>query len=780
MYRPLLESEGVFEEWDLASSEYEENDHEDEDTEEEMWNIYNIKESTKLLGNEEKKYSDAEQSTEEKVKYPKSVFFIVGNEFCERFSYYGMKAILILYLHNQLKFSEDTSTVIYHVWAMLCYFTPILGAIIADSWLGRFKTIFYISIIYVLGNAVLSISAVSPIFTDLTIEKVITFLGLLLIALGTGGIKPCVSAFGGDQFVLPQQEKQLTQFFFVFYFSINAGSLLSTFITPILRDDVQCFGDDCYSLAFGVPAILMFIALLILVLGYVARLYKIVPPQGTILKEVSGCIREALRKKRKTHVRKKHWLDHAKEKYGEELVADVKVLLKVLVLYIPLPFFWALFDQQGSRWTFQATRMDGTIGSWTLKPDQMQVVNPLLILLMIPLFDRVVYPLLGYCNLLKRQLPRMFTGGVLAGVAFIVSGCLELQLEQTYPTAISSGHSRVTLINTLPCKVIATPSWADDTISMTQYQYDQSKDISIRSENGMLLNEFKVEVNFTAGNCGNIVGKADPYKIILQEKTAHVVLITADGNATGIVVNVDPPDDIEKSSSGLPKLRMLYNVEVDKIDSQVFLDGDIENYKFNFTNINSTKGFVVSGTEYQEVEPDSYDIFLADKLLGKIDVKLGGVYDFLVQRNLSSDNETYQDIGLFVVTEPNSIHMLWLIPQYFIITASEIMFSITGLEFSFTQAPVSMKSVLQAAWLLTVSFGNLIVVIIAEAKFFERQSMEFFLFAALMFVDMVLFAFLAVRYKYVDEIKAENDSTKEIPKDSGKVNEAFSKDETKL
>nr|XP_053644505.1 peptide transporter family 1-like isoform X2 [Cherax quadricarinatus] len=83
---------------------------------------------------------------------------------------------------------------------------------------------------------------------------------------------------------------------------------------------------------------------------------------------------------------------------------------------------------------------------------------------------------------------------------------------------------------------------------------------------------------------------------------------------------------------------------------------------------------------------------------------------------------------------------MWLIPQYFIITVSEIMFSITGLEFSFTQSPSSMKSVLQAAWLLTVSFGNLIVVIIAEAKFFKSQAMEFFLFAVLMFVDMIIFA----------------------------------------
>jgi solute carrier family 15 oligopeptide transporter 1 len=80
--------------------------------------------------------------------------------------------------------------------------------------------------------------------------------------VGTGGIKPCVAAFGGDQFKLPQQERQLQQFFSVFYFSINAGSLISTFITPILREDVRCLEQNtCYPLAFGVPAALMIIAL---------------------------------------------------------------------------------------------------------------------------------------------------------------------------------------------------------------------------------------------------------------------------------------------------------------------------------------------------------------------------------------------------------------------------------------------------------------------------------------------------------------------------------------
>ena len=199
-----------------------------------------------------------------------------------------------------------------------------------------------------------------------------SFIGLGLIALGTGGIKPCVSAFGGDQFKLPEQERQLQTFFSVFYFSINAGSFISTIVTPILREDVECFGDStCYSLAFGVPAALMAIALVIIVLG--KPLYKMNPPQGNILGKVISSIGYGLGKSITGKGKGEHWMDASKDEYGEELVEDVKSLLGVLLLYIPVPIWWALFDQTGSRWTFQATRMDGTIGATTIKPDQMQV-----------------------------------------------------------------------------------------------------------------------------------------------------------------------------------------------------------------------------------------------------------------------------------------------------------------------------------------------------------------------------------------------------------------------
>lgn len=82
---------------------------------------------------------------------------------------------------------------------------------------------------------------------------------------------------------------------------------------------------------------------------------------------------------------------------------------------------------------------------------------------------------------------------------------------------------------------------------------------------------------------------------------------------------------------------------------------------------------------------------------------------------------TFQWADSVMITPYNSVHILWLVPQYVVITLAEVMFSVTGLEFSFTQAPASMKSVLQSVWLLTVAFGNLIVVLVVEGNILNAQ-----------------------------------------------------------
>lgn len=153
---------------------------------------------------------------------------------------------------------------------MMVYLMGIFGSILSDVWLGKFRTIFYLSFVYVIGSAVVAISAV-PTIWSLSSSKLVLIIGLLLIAIGSGGIKPCVSAFGGDQFKLPEQARQLATFFSLFYFTINTGSIISSSITPLLKANVHCFDqNDCYPLAFGVPAVLMMIAI-----GKILRVFLI-------------------------------------------------------------------------------------------------------------------------------------------------------------------------------------------------------------------------------------------------------------------------------------------------------------------------------------------------------------------------------------------------------------------------------------------------------------------------------------------------------------------------
>ncbi|KAJ8787285.1 hypothetical protein J1605_005871 [Eschrichtius robustus] len=95
--------------------------------------------------------------------YPLSIFFIVINEFCERFSYYGMRAILILYFQRFLGWNDNLGTAIYHTFVALCYMTPVLGALIADSWLGKFKTIVSLSIVYTIGQVVITVSSINDL-----------------------------------------------------------------------------------------------------------------------------------------------------------------------------------------------------------------------------------------------------------------------------------------------------------------------------------------------------------------------------------------------------------------------------------------------------------------------------------------------------------------------------------------------------------------------------------------------------------------------------------------
>eukprot|EP00003_Mantamonas_plastica_P010382 TRINITY_DN19824_c0_g1_i1.p1 TRINITY_DN19824_c0_g1~~TRINITY_DN19824_c0_g1_i1.p1 ORF type:complete len:235 (-),score=47.94 TRINITY_DN19824_c0_g1_i1:25-729(-) len=195
------------------------------------------------------------------TRYPRCVWFITANEMCERFSFYGLRAILVLYFHNFMGYSEDNSITYYHLFIFLSYLWPVLGGYIADAHLGKYKTILYLSVIYCIGTVILSVTAIQGV-TGTPPHWWGFVLGLLLISFGTGGIKPCVSSFGGDQFMgTENDEEDITAFFHIFYFSINTGSFVSILATPLIRNYFS------FAAAFALPAVLLTVSILFFWMG---------------------------------------------------------------------------------------------------------------------------------------------------------------------------------------------------------------------------------------------------------------------------------------------------------------------------------------------------------------------------------------------------------------------------------------------------------------------------------------------------------------------------------
>ncbi|KAM6958228.1 solute carrier family 15 member 1-like [Tautogolabrus adspersus] len=681
--------------------------------------------------------------------YPISIFFIVVNEFCERFSYYGMRAVLVLYFKYFLKWDDDLATTIYHTFVALCYLTPILGAIIADSWLGKFKTIVYLSIVYTLGQIVMAISAIHDI-TDankdgtpdnMTFHVALSMVGLILIALGTGGIKPCVAAFGGDQFQ-DHQEKQRSTFFSIFYLSINAGSLLSTIITPILRAQ-ECgihTQQKCYPLAFGVPAALMVVALIVFIVG--SGMYNKTAPQGNIMVKVCKCIGFAIknrfRHRSSQYPKRTHWMDWADEKYDKLLIAQVKMVVKVLFLYIPLPMFWALFDQQGSRWTLQATIMDGDFGLLTIQPDQMQTVNPILILVLVPIMDSIIYPLISKCKLNFTPLKRMTVGMFLAALAFIAAALVQLQIDQTMPKFPSSTEGQAKFINML----------------------DKPLDVTA-GENTFNLKAFTANEDYlTFDQTFNLdLGNVTFPLVSLKDGSRNTFVIIQDGSQPRYLEFTDITAKPEQGANAVRQVSKFFN------GYSSTLNVTTGTLKYGSTIRNNM-------SEYVNVPQGEAKFHIRDNAGNQCDYSLtlgfGSSYTLIIPSTFKFGANCKESINTAMDIRPNSIHMAWQIPQYFLITAGEVVFSVTGLEFSYSQAPSNMKSVLQAGWLLTVAVGNIIVLIVAEAATLPEQWAEYILFASLLLLVVFIFAFMAYFYTYTDPAKIEAQFAQFDPKDKEK------------
>ena len=333
-------------------------------------------------------------------KMPKGIPYIVGNETAERFSYYGMKAILFTFFTqfmvdasggvDTLSSTEATSWI--HFFGFGVYFFPILGALLSDVLWGKYKTIIILSLVYCAGHLALAMNE----------TRIGMLLGLTMIAIGSGGIKPCVSAHVGDQF--DNSNKQLLEkIFSYFYLAINMGAAVSQILTPFILNNKTLIEKGLNAkIAFGLPGGLMILATFIFWFG--RNKFISIPPVS--------------------------WKEYKSKVFSKEGLSILKKLSSVFLFVL---VFWSLFDQTATSIIHQGSsplvNKIIPIINYEILPSQVQALNPILILILVPLFTFVIYPKLSKKGKIP-PLKKVSVGMFVTTVAYLILVLIQFWIEQ--------------------------------------------------------------------------------------------------------------------------------------------------------------------------------------------------------------------------------------------------------------------------------------------------------------------------------------------------------------
>ncbi|OQV15160.1 putative Solute carrier family 15 member 1 [Hypsibius exemplaris] len=361
---------------------------------------------------------------------------------------------------------------------------------------------------------------------------------------------------------------------------------------------------------------------------------------------------------------------------------------------------------------------------------------------------------------------------LLAGGAFVIAGIIQMQLDNTLPIPPPKMTAELRVFNTLPCPV-----------NVTLFNGSMDLPENMKSIEIMEMAEFPVK-----GFHGFIPGNRSTFQLRVMAATADCQL------------SAEPESSIFRNVTlGEEQIHSLFLSPFQgKLGTKMVLEKKEKPKKgagfVRFVvpfRLNTTSGgghcaaldLGVTVAEQSVVaEQGKYEIYVSDdtsvngyRRVGRerFEVPNGGVYTLILRGNIHADTPwTRHDI-----VAPSSLSVFWQLPQYFVITLAEVLFSVSGLAFAYSQSPASMKAVLQAGWLMTTAFGNVIVIIISGGQLVKDQATEFFVFAALIAAFAVLFAIMTRFYTYVEQPKpaGSDDAKKDIPITKEEIDEAVDK-----
>lgn len=443
---------------------------------------------------------------------------ILGVEFCECMAFFAIARNLVSYLTTVLHESKVTAARNVSAWAGTCFLTPLIGAFLADTYLGRYLTMVVSLPVYFVGMLVLTVSASVPTsYYTGDVHRTVIYLGIYIAALGSGGIKPCASAFGADQFdsADPMELAKKASFFNWYYFLITFSSLLSSTVLVWLQDNVG------WGISFAIPAVLMALGLTVLVSG--SRVYRFrklrVSPFTSICQVVVAAVRkwhvqlpddisllyelasssltpEASHKIQ--HTNQFRFLDKAAIVLPPSAktlmvppmcpwrlctvtqVEELKILLRMFPVWASFVIFYAVAGQTTSTFIEQGMVMDNRVGPFAIPPASLSIISVFSVLIWVPVYETVLVPLARrYTGKEKgfSQAQRLGIGFALSTLTMVYSAVLEMKrlaMAQASGLANENVPTRMSILWQGPSYVMLGAAEVFASIGMTEFFYDQA------------------------------------------------------------------------------------------------------------------------------------------------------------------------------------------------------------------------------------------------------------------------------------------------------------------
>nr|CAB3495061.1 unnamed protein product [Digitaria exilis] len=405
---------------------------------------------------------------------------------------------LVTFLTAELRETNVDAAKNVSTWIGSCFLTPVIGAFLADTYWGRYKTIVIFLLIYIIGMLILTVSASLPLIMYVPhnsgIRRVAAYLGLYLVALGTGGIKPCTSALGADQFDSADPVERATKgsFFNWYYFSVNIGSLLSGTLLVWIQQDIG------WGVGFAIPMLLMVSGLAVFTAG--RKVYRYKKQGGSPLTSVAQVVVAAVRNYHLVLPEHSSGIEHGKQfrfldkaaivvpctgEKGkaattspwklctESQVEELKMLLRMLPVWASMVLFFTATAQMSSTFIEQGAVMDTGVGPFTVPPASLATFDVISVMVCIPIYDAVLVPLARRATGKDRGLSQLQRIGV--GLALSVVGMAYAAVVEGRRLALVRAHMpAMSIMWQAPAFAVLGAGEVFAAIGTLEYFYDQS------------------------------------------------------------------------------------------------------------------------------------------------------------------------------------------------------------------------------------------------------------------------------------------------------------------